>query len=229
MSASNITSQISRLKTAKSALRAKLIARGVTVGESESLSAYPAHIDEIPSAQPTLFAPIITMIGNSITWKNNPQNGSFPVTVTAKLDGATVTSPLKATDSIVGKTLTVTASAEKFESASTDFSIDTIAFVISAGSYTFNDKLVGSDDVSADIAFTVSGYYLTHDSFIAMRYDGSLHELAFDYDNHDEYGDSCVWVVDVERWTNEAYKHITVSNDTVVTEDFYNWFMKNTH
>ena len=229
MSVSNITSQISRLKTAKAALRAKLIALGVTVGENESLSDYPAHIDEIPSAQPTLFAPIVTRLGNSISWENNPQNGDFSVTITAKLDGAAVTSPLKATDSMVGKTLTVTASAENFESASTDFSIDTIAFVISAGSYTFDDELKGSDDVSADIAFTVSGYYLTHDSFIAMRYDGSLHELAFDYDNHDEYGDSCVWVVDVGRWTNEAYKHITVSNDTVVTEAFYIWFMDNTH
>lgn len=229
MSVIDITSQISRLKTAKSALRTKLIALGVTVAENESLSAYPAHIDEIPSARPTLFAPIVTRLGNSISWKNNSQNGDFSVTITAKLDGAAVTSPLTATDSMVGKTLTVTASAENFESASVDFSIDTIDFVIDAGAYTFNNTLVGSDDVSADIAFTVSGYYLPHNSFIAMRYDGSLHELAFDYDNYDEYEESCVWVVDVGRWTNEAYKHITVSNDTVVTEAFYNWFMANTH
>lgn len=225
MSTSNITSQISRLKTAKSALRTKLIALGVTVAENESLSAYPAHIDEIPSARPTLFAPIVTRLGNSISWKNNSQNGSFPVSITAKLDGTTVTSPLTATDSMVGKTLTVTTSAENFESASVDFSIDTIDFVIDAGAYTFNNSLVGSDDVSADINFSImpgTGIYPT--SFIAMQYDGNLGDLAFFYEE-----DACKWAVDIGSWTAPAYKNITVLNDTVVTEAFYNWFMANTH
>lgn len=225
MSTSNISSQISRLKTAKSALRTKLIARGVTVGESESLSAYPAHIDEITAAQPTLFAPIVTMIGNSISWENNPQNGSFPVTVTAKLDGAAVTSPLTVTDSMVGKTLTATASADNFESASADLYIETIAFVISAGSYTFNNTLVGSNDVRSDINFSVTpgeGVYQT--SYFAMTYDGSICDLGFIYGEEDD----TVWAVDGGCWRNAAYKNITVLNDTVVTEAFYNWFTANT-
>ena len=64
--------------------------------------------------QPTLFAPIVTTGTNSASWENDSRNGGFNVTITATVDGVTVTSPLTITEAMDGKTLVVTASAENF-------------------------------------------------------------------------------------------------------------------
>lgn len=66
--------------------------------------------------QPKLFAPIVTAGLNQISWKNDTRNGGFSVSITATIDGEIVTSPLTITEDMNGKTLTVTASAENFES-----------------------------------------------------------------------------------------------------------------
>ena len=68
--------------------------------------------------QPTLYPPVITGGVNTISWANNSQNGGFTVTLTADVDGTPATSPLTITQEMDGKTLTVTASATNFASAS---------------------------------------------------------------------------------------------------------------
>lgn len=222
MSVNDITSQVVRLTEAKSALREKLIARGVTVGESETLSDYPAHIDEIPSGgeQPTLFAPTITESNGTVSWTSNTQNGGFPETLTAELDGIAVTSPLTVTPSMVGKTLTVTVSAENFVSASADLTLTTPQYVISAGSYTFVNVPTGDTGITQDIVFTSYGLH-GPESFVGMVWDPprdiSYIKSSGGYE----------WALDLGSWMYN-YKSISISTDQIVSADFYNWFTANT-
>ena len=67
--------------------------------------------------QPTLYPPTVTGGVNEISWTNNSANGDFVVTLTADVDGTPVTSPLTITQEMDGKTLTITASATNFQSA----------------------------------------------------------------------------------------------------------------
>lgn len=64
--------------------------------------------------QPSLFPPIITSYINSISWKNDTQNGGFIVVITGTIDGVEVTSPLKITEDMNGKTLVITATSPNF-------------------------------------------------------------------------------------------------------------------
>ena len=73
--------------------------------------------------QPTLFPPIVTIDINNISWKNDTKNGGFNVSITAEVDGETVTSPLTVTEDMKGKTLIITASAENFESSASEIEI----------------------------------------------------------------------------------------------------------
>ena len=69
--------------------------------------------------QPTLFAPVVSGSVNSVSWSNDTRNGGFAVTLAADVDGTPVTSPLTITQQMDGSTLTITASAAKFQSAVT--------------------------------------------------------------------------------------------------------------
>lgn len=73
-----------------------------------------ANVDVAGGPQPTLFAPIITGAVNQVSWANDTRNGGFNPTITAVVDGQTVTSPLIITQEMDGKTLIVTASATNF-------------------------------------------------------------------------------------------------------------------
>ena len=84
------------------------------------------HIEGGGGTQPSLFAPVITGGVNTVSWSNNPSNGDYPVTLTATVDGATVTSPLTITQQMDGKTLTVTASATNFQSTSSTILLEYI-------------------------------------------------------------------------------------------------------
>ena len=77
--------------------------------------------------QPTLFAPIVTAGLNEMSWKNDTNNGGFPVDISADVGGETVTSPLSITEDMDGKTLTITASADKFKSASAQTAISYVS------------------------------------------------------------------------------------------------------
>ena len=74
--------------------------------------------------QPTLFAPVVTGGVNEVSWANDSRNGGFNPTITAVVDGQTVTSPLTITQAMDGKTLTITASATNFESAIVTISLE---------------------------------------------------------------------------------------------------------
>ena len=79
------------------------------------------NIESGGGEQPQLFAPIVTADVNKISWGNDTRNGGFSVDITGTIDGETVTSPLRITEDMNGKTLTVTASADKFESGPVSF------------------------------------------------------------------------------------------------------------
>lgn len=70
--------------------------------------------------QPTLYAPVISQNGNTVTWVNDPRNGGFLVILSANVDGAGVTSPLTITPMMDGKTLKVIANAINFNSNTTE-------------------------------------------------------------------------------------------------------------
>lgn len=69
--------------------------------------------------QPALFAPIISKNYNTVSFSNNPANGDFNVNIVGMVDGVEVTSPFTITQIFSGAALTVTASANRFVSAST--------------------------------------------------------------------------------------------------------------
>lgn len=78
-----------------------------------------ASIETGGGEQPTLFAPVITAGVNTVSWENNSQNGGFPVTLSAEVDGTSVEKPLTITEDMDGKTLSINASSENFISNST--------------------------------------------------------------------------------------------------------------
>lgn len=88
-------------------------------GEHDVTNYATASVEVEGGPQPTLFAPTVTGGVNTIAWSNNTQNGGFDVTLTAVVDGTTVTSPLTITQEMDGKTLTITASATNFEDSVT--------------------------------------------------------------------------------------------------------------
>ena len=105
--------QSESLTSVAEAIRAK-------TGGTENISFPDGFVSDIGSLygdQPTLFAPVITTGTNTASWANSTSNGGFSVTLTADVDGETVTSPLTITEEMDGKTLTVTASAENFKDA----------------------------------------------------------------------------------------------------------------
>ena len=73
-------------------------------------------------AGPPLFPPIISGGTNLISWSNNPNNGAFG-SLSATLDGVTVTSPLTVTQDMDGATLTVTVSETEFQSSSATITV----------------------------------------------------------------------------------------------------------
>lgn len=72
------------------------------------------EIGEGGGQQPTLYPPVVTGGVNEVSWANDTRNGGFNPTITAVVDGQTVTSPLTITEQMDGKTLTITASATNF-------------------------------------------------------------------------------------------------------------------
>lgn len=110
--------------------------------------------------QPALFAPVVTGGVNTISWANNTQNGGFAVTITSDVDGTPVTSPLTITEDMDGSTLTITASAENFESAS---SIITLSYLQSNSSLYALDAVnaTGNANELFDFLFTQIGRWAT--------------------------------------------------------------------
>lgn len=105
--------QSDSLTAVAEAIRAK-------TGGTENISfpnGFVSDIGSLYSDQPTLYAPAITTGTNTASWTNNTSNGGFAVTLSADIDGETVTSPLAITEEMDGKTLTVTASATNFKDA----------------------------------------------------------------------------------------------------------------
>lgn len=100
-----------------------------------------ANVDVSGGPQPTLFAPVVTGAVNEVSWANNTSNGGFDVTLTADVDGQTVTSPLTITQEMDGKLLTVTASATNFNDATTTM----ILTYISSDCGIFFNKLAPTD------------------------------------------------------------------------------------
>lgn len=102
-------------------------------------------------AQPTLFAPITSEGINVISWRNDNQNGGFPVTVTAKIDDTTYTSPLYITEALNNKTLSITASSTNFNDAITTKTLN----YISAPDYNGGIALSGlnTDDANVNMVF----------------------------------------------------------------------------
>ena len=102
-------------------------------------------------ARPTLFAPTTSEGINVISWKNNNQNGGFPVTVTAEIDNTTYTSPLYITEALNNKTLSITASSTNFNDAITTKTLN----YISAPDYNGGIVLSGlnTDDANVNMVF----------------------------------------------------------------------------
>lgn len=96
-------------------------------GTTEQINAQDFSNKILSIAQPTLFAPTITEGINVISWENNEQNGGFPVTVTAKIDDTTYTSPLYITEALNNKTLSITASSTDFNNAITTKALNYIS------------------------------------------------------------------------------------------------------
>lgn len=65
--------------------------------------------------QPTLFAPTITVSGNTVTWERDTRNGGFGDTLAANVEGQVVTSPLTITQQLDRKTLQVKSVALNFK------------------------------------------------------------------------------------------------------------------
>lgn len=194
---------------------ADTLANGVTAHDASGVQI----TGTLDATKPTLFAPTITESNGTVSWTNNAQNGGFPVTLTAELDGAAVTSPLTVTPSMNGKTLTVTASADNFVSASADMVL-TAQFKIAAGLYTFVDKPVGDTAITQDIVFTSGGINNIYE-FVRMEWypprDITYYKASGDYQ----------WALDIGDWIY-GYKSIDISTDQIVSADFYNWFAANT-
>lgn len=103
------------------------------------------------SSQPTLFAPIITVNGNTVSWANDSRNGGFSVVLSATIDDSAVTSPLIITPALDEKTLIVTVSSSNFTSNS---STETLEYILSTYSIT---KSITNGTASGDSTITENG------------------------------------------------------------------------
>ena len=76
---------------------------------------FSSEIESISGGtQPTLFEPTVIEEVNNVSWSTNANNGGFAVTTVGRIDQTEVTSPLKITSDMNGKTLYITSSAEYF-------------------------------------------------------------------------------------------------------------------
>lgn len=122
--------------------------------------------------QPTLFAPVVTTGTNTVSWDNDSRNGGFSVTLSATIDGVTVTSPLTVTKQLDGKTLTITASASNFESAVTTVSLSYEAEFIGS-SWQMNSTITDntySSNSPYDVQTYFPSYNLTENSLAIGTY-----------------------------------------------------------
>lgn len=109
----NTYTTLSSLFTAiADAIRSKLGTQSQIVADN-----FPSMIESIPTGgnQPTLFAPIITIGRNVVSWSNDLDNGGFEVTLSADVSGSSVSSPLTITQQMDKQTLRVVASSQNFE------------------------------------------------------------------------------------------------------------------
>ena len=90
-------------------------ATAVKLESADTAGTYVTFVDS--SSQPTLFAPTVVTGANTISWSNNSLNGGFSPTITGKVNGNTVSSPLAVTQEMDGQTLTVEASLDGFNSS----------------------------------------------------------------------------------------------------------------
>lgn len=126
-------------------------------GETEEINAQDFS-DKILSisgggvVQPTLFAPTTTEGINVISWTNNTNNGGFPVTVTAKIDNTTYTSPLFITEELNNKTLSITASSTNFNNGVTN---KTLSYV-SAPDYNGGIRVSGLNNDDNNVLLTLT-------------------------------------------------------------------------
>lgn len=65
--------------------------------------------------QPTLFAPIITVSGNNVTWERDSRNGGFNDVLDATIDNQSVSKPLTITAELDNKLLKVKSIANNFK------------------------------------------------------------------------------------------------------------------
>ena len=67
---------------------------------------FSSEIESISGGtQPTLFEPTVIEGLNNVAWSTNTNNGAFNVTTVGRIDQTEVTSPLKITSDMNGKTL----------------------------------------------------------------------------------------------------------------------------
>ena len=78
---------------------------------ADEINSLPAYL------QPTLFAPIIIVNNNTVTWTNNSQNGGFSVSLIGRIDGNMVMSPFTITSEYDNKILEVTAYCLNFQNS----------------------------------------------------------------------------------------------------------------
>lgn len=150
--------------------------------------------------QPQLFAPVVSGGYNEISWTNNPSNGDFAVALTADVDGTPVTSPLSITQAMDGKMLTVTVSAENFESKS----IQVLLSYISASSIISMTGYTGSQT-------NVRAYYgieMTNKSLITARFAG------VDYVQESSGNNKFSFMIDIGN-NPLAFEMVMPQNDTI--------------
>lgn len=122
--------------------------------------------------KPTLFAPTITSGINTIAWENNALNGGFPVTISASIEGLTVTSPLTITTAMDEKTLRIIANSENFKSVITEVSLAYLPDLPNT-QWQFND-IITDDQLKAGREYEFSGDVVSEDGVLrALRVFGS--------------------------------------------------------
>lgn len=140
------------------------------------------EIGEGGGQQPTLFAPSVTGGVNTISWENNTSNGDFEVTITADVNGTPVTSPLTITQAMDGQTLTITASATNFNSATRTVPISYInpaASLVSPSNYAFDSNKPYNYLVIQGID---NGGYITYNGTNYTSYSGQVNRFVIPVD-----------------------------------------------
>ena len=111
---------------------------------------------DVPSSDlPTLYPPVINGGINEVSWQNNAANGSFGV-LSAVLDGVSVTSPLTITQEMDGKTLSIIATEENFNSANTTITLSYMSsanHVVAVGTI-YDNKSLYLKEITNVLAFS---------------------------------------------------------------------------